>query len=113
MLVARVSLSLENWATTMAAGPRTTVVVMGKDLEAGGAACGSKLRSMFDDFERFFPIVGRVGLEAAMVGKKCVDTHPRASPSSTASPRGPGTPTGASRDLGGGLHEPGEAGRVR
>ena len=53
----------------MAAGPQTTVVVMGKDLEAGGAASGSKLRSMFDDFERFFPIVGRVGLEAAMVGK--------------------------------------------
>lgn len=65
----RVSLSLENWASAMASGSQTTVVVMGKDLEAGGAACGSKLRSMFDDFERFFPIVGRVALRLPWLEK--------------------------------------------
>jgi hypothetical protein len=65
----RVSHSLENWASAMASGSQTTVVVMGKDLEAGGAACGSKLRSMFDDFERFFPIVGRVALRLPWLEK--------------------------------------------
>jgi hypothetical protein len=61
--------SLENWAMEMATDAHTTVVVMGKDLEAGGAACGSKLRSMFDDFERFFPIVGRVALRLPWLEK--------------------------------------------
>ena len=38
----------------MAAGAHTTVVTIGKDSKAGGAASESKLRSMFDDFESFF-----------------------------------------------------------
>ncbi len=80
----------------MACGAHTAVVAMGEDLEAGGAAPGSKLRSMFTDFEWFSSGVVGVGLEAARNGKKVVRSLPRASPPSRGPPRGPGTPTGVS-----------------
>ena len=111
--VAGGAFSLDNWASEMACGAHTAVVAMGEDLEAGGAAPGSKLRSMFTDFECFSSGVVGVGLEAARNGKKVVRSLPRASPPSRGPPRGPGTPTGVSGDLGGGIHNPGEAGRER
>ena len=70
------ALSLENWATEMAAGLHTTVAGTGKDLGAAGAASASKLRSMFTDFEWVSSTVVGVGLEAAMVGKVNVRRPP-------------------------------------